>query len=301
MSSAPEVSVVIPTRNRWPLLCAAGLRAALAQSDVSLEVIVVDDGSERPPPPHPALRDPRVRLVRIAPQRGVAAARNHGVAVARGEWIAFLDDDDLWSPRKLRRQLEVAGADMGLVYGGAVLAGEAGTWPLRLPAPLELRSWLASSSAIPAGASNVLVRSEVARRVGGFDEGFSHLADWDLWIRLEEQTRAVACQDTLVAMRLHDQNMRAASTRLIWLEFRRLAEKRKAAGGEDLDGRALTQWIASQHARSGRRGEAAWWYARAAAAGRNLAFLRQAVRVLAFGDAASAPMVPAPDWLAGYD
>jgi glycosyltransferase involved in cell wall biosynthesis len=285
---APEVSVVIPTRNRWSLLCTAGLRAALSQDGVSLEVLVVDDGSGHPGTGR-ELDDPRVRIVRGS-RRGLAAARNYGIEAARGGWIAFLDDDDLWSPRKLREQLSVAasaGADF--VYCAAVLVNtsDGSALALRLPSPSELPSWLSSSSAIPAGASNVLARTELVRGLDGFDERFSHLADWDLWIRLEQAGSAAACAEVLVAECLHEGNMRAVATRSVWAEFRQLAAKRRlataGAGDASLDGRALLAWIASQHARSGRRPEALFWYIRAAAASRSLGLLREGIRVLGAG------------------
>src|SRR5688500_342442 len=98
---SPEVTVVIPTRDRWNLLERRALRSVLAQEDVRLEVVVVDDGSSEPAPPS-IERDERVRVVRHETSRGVPAARNTGIGEATAAWTAFLDDDDLWAPRKLR-------------------------------------------------------------------------------------------------------------------------------------------------------------------------------------------------------
>src|SRR5438105_2362909 len=95
------VSVVVPTRNR-PRLLACTLRSILAQVDVDLELIVVDDASS---PPAIVPTDRRVRLIRHTTQLGVSAARNTGIAAACGRWLAFCDDDDLWAPRKLTEQL----------------------------------------------------------------------------------------------------------------------------------------------------------------------------------------------------
>src|SRR5690242_16683672 len=88
------------------------------QRDVSLEVVVVDDGSaDGTREALAALQDPRVRVVRHDQSRGQAVARDSGVAAARAEWVAFLDDDDRWSPDKLRRQLDAAAAvDADFVY-----------------------------------------------------------------------------------------------------------------------------------------------------------------------------------------
>src|SRR5918995_1163359 len=103
----PLVTVVVPTRNR-PRLLQRTLQSILAQQALAdLEVIVVDDGSWPNGAPEPAT-DARVRVVRHQTRAGVAAARNRGIALARGRWIAFCDDDDVWAPDKLVRQLEVA-------------------------------------------------------------------------------------------------------------------------------------------------------------------------------------------------
>src|SRR5947208_7821903 len=101
ITGAPDISVVIPTLNRWGELARLGLRAALGQSGVSIEVIVVDDGSETTAPKSPPFDDPRVTVIRHKTNIGVAAARNTGIRAARGAWIAFLDDDDIWAPSKL--------------------------------------------------------------------------------------------------------------------------------------------------------------------------------------------------------
>jgi glycosyltransferase involved in cell wall biosynthesis len=108
-SELRSVSVVIPTRNRAALVPAA-VRSAFSQSEPPLEVIVVIDGPELDAEcgTVAALRqvdDARLRVVQLAETAGGAEARNHGVRLARGRWIAFLDDDDLWLPDKLSQQL----------------------------------------------------------------------------------------------------------------------------------------------------------------------------------------------------
>ncbi|WP_344650656.1 glycosyltransferase family 2 protein [Cryptosporangium japonicum] len=102
------MSVVIPTRNR-PELVVRAVRSALAQTLRNLEVVVVVDG------PDPATRaaldgigDDRVRAVELVESGGAPDARNAGVGAARGEWTAFLDDDDEWLPEKLATQLALA-------------------------------------------------------------------------------------------------------------------------------------------------------------------------------------------------
>jgi glycosyltransferase involved in cell wall biosynthesis len=142
MTGAPRVSVVIPTRGRAALL-RRSVASALAQTMADLEVVVVVDGAD--PETLTALaevNDPRVRRLPLAEPRGGAGARNAAVQAARGEWIAFLDDDDEWLPPKLERQLEVAA---GSAYAHPVIAcrvigrsprGDY-VWPRRLPRAAE--------------------------------------------------------------------------------------------------------------------------------------------------------------------
>src|SRR5688572_6566741 len=116
-----DVSVVVPTRNRSTLLMRT-LRSVLRQQDVEFEVIVVDEAStDDTPAMLAALDDPRVRVIRHEVPLWLAAARNRGAAEARGEWLAFVDDDDLWAPDKLVRQVHAAqDAGREWVYTGAV-------------------------------------------------------------------------------------------------------------------------------------------------------------------------------------
>src|ERR1044071_6101497 len=103
-----DVSVIVPTRNRSSLLSKT-LRTVLRQQDVELEVIVVDEASTDGTAALLAtLGDARVRVIHHDRPRGVSAARNHGADEARGEWLAFIDDDGLWAPDKLAQQINAA-------------------------------------------------------------------------------------------------------------------------------------------------------------------------------------------------
>src|ERR687898_2402373 len=109
-SFQPEVSVVVPTRNRRSLL-ARTLASVLAQRDVDFEVIVIDEGSTDDTRAMVSrIADPRLRLIHHPVALGKSAARNRGIAEAAAPWLAFVDDDDLWSPTKLVRQLKAARA-----------------------------------------------------------------------------------------------------------------------------------------------------------------------------------------------
>lgn len=121
-----KVSVILPTYNRSSLL-PASCESVLTQSYKSLELIVVDDGStEDVRSVVEALADPRLVYVRRDQNGGASAARNTGLAYARGDFIAFQDSDDLWLPKKLARQIELFDMlpeKVGAVFGSKILYG----------------------------------------------------------------------------------------------------------------------------------------------------------------------------------
>lgn len=107
-SDAPLISVIIPSFNGTEPLTNA-IRSVQAQTVGDFEIIVIDDCSviDIAPALAPVIADPRIRLIRQEVNRGVSAARNTGIAAARGRFVAFLDNDDSWFPTKLERQLAV--------------------------------------------------------------------------------------------------------------------------------------------------------------------------------------------------
>src|SRR6266576_355151 len=157
----PDVSVIIPTRDRWELLSSLSLPSARGQEDLDLEVLVVEDGStDETENRLRAIGDPRLVVLRSNTSTGVAGARNRGIAAARGEWLAFLDDDDLWSPRKLRSQLDVANAtpaDFVYTSTGVVDAGGEAIESQAAPDPATFHEQLLTWNVI-GGGSNVLAR-----------------------------------------------------------------------------------------------------------------------------------------------
>src|SRR2546423_6359595 len=199
MAPAPEVTVVVPTHSRWDLLSTAALPASFGQEDVDVEVVVVDDGSTDATAEGLArLDDPRLRVVRHERARGVAQARNAGIAAARGEWIALLDDDDLWAPWKLRAQIDAATAEHAVfAYGGAAALDEDRRWVYSLPPadPDTLASVLLQRNVLWGGCSHVLVRADVIRRLGGVDERLFPPTDWDLWVPLSPARPPAACAE----------------------------------------------------------------------------------------------------------
>lgn len=254
----PDVSVVIPTRDRWQLVPRA-VGTALAQLGVTVEVLVVDDGSRRPATTLPILNDPRVTLLQT-PARGVAAARNLGVRRSAGGWLAFLDDDDIWAPHKLVALLQAAhGAGAGFAYSSAFMI-EADLTPIfvvRAPPPAGLMRRLLERNAIPAGSSNVVVDRAVFDQIGGFDESLSVLADWDAWLRLAQAAPAAQVEDALTAYSLHAGNWVLWGDPADEGDYRRFSKKhaelirRHGAAPNRLH---YDRYIASRHIRAGNRG-----------------------------------------------
>ena len=266
-----DVSVVIPTRSRWHLLSTAALPAALEQRGVRHEVIVVDDGStDETQRRLGELGDPRVVVIRHESSRGVAQARNAGLAAARGRWVSFLDDDDLWAPPKLGAQLAAAeAADATFAYaGGAGLdASHRYLFAVAPPDPVTVTRQLLRWNVIWCGCSNVVARTEVVRALGGFDERLFQLADWDLWIRLALAGRAAATADILVGYVMHEESMLLTDRRDVFPELDYLAEKHRAAHeahGVELDRALFSRWVARGHRLADRRVQAARTYARGA-------------------------------------
>jgi glycosyltransferase involved in cell wall biosynthesis len=274
-----EVTAVVPTKDRWSLTARTALAAARLQEDVELEVIVVDDGSQEPPPEDVVtgvLADPRVRVVRHDECRGVAVARNTGVREARGAWVAFLDDDDLWSPRKLRTQIDAArAAGAGFAYSGAVwvdgkLHLDHGHAP---PPPEGLASALLRWNVLWGGGSNVVARTDLVRSLGGLDEDLFQLADWDLWIRLALAAPAALVEDVQVALVRHQGSMLLVDRRDVFLELDALAAKHRdaaARAGVQVDRARFARWVANGHLRAGRRREAARTFVRGTREPRNV-------------------------------
>jgi glycosyltransferase involved in cell wall biosynthesis len=305
----PKITVVIPTRDRCAELIVAGLPAALGQEGVDHEVIVVDDGSADGTAARLTdLGERRLRVIRNDTPRGVAAARNQGVRAALAEWVAFLDDDDLWSPRKLRHQLDAAaGADF--VYTGGVITDPSGI-PLRdspAPAPRTLARELGRTNMI-GGPSAVMVRRAVLVRLGGFDERFSLLADWELWIRLAEVASPAACPQPLVAYREHGSNMSGIEIDEAYAELDALLERHEI----DVDLAEFARWLAWQQRRVGRRLPAVRAYVRGAWTGRKSALLLRAAGT-PFGEGVMTvprrvrsmlgrpdPAPPSPAWIERY-
>lgn len=197
------VTVVIPVWNRAGEVGNA-IDSVLAQTRAAFEIICVDDGSTDETPDVLARYGDRVRVVRQENQ-GVAAARNTGIAIARGDLIAFLDSDDVWHPQKLERQVARYEADpeLGLVHCGAEFAG----FGVNLNG---MEGWVADEilrmdrDVIIAHGSGVIVPRRVLEEVGGFDARMRVSEDWDLCYRIARRYRVGFVNEVLVNYARHE-------------------------------------------------------------------------------------------------
>ena len=204
---ASEVTVVIPTRNRRPLLMRA-LHSVLTQRAVDLAVVVVDDGgTDGTGAAVDGLGNERVTCLALPASGGVSAARNAGLDLARSDWVAFLDDDDLWAPDKLRSQLDALAADgsAGWSSTGVLEVDERCrilAWDLPVPEH-DVGDGLLSWNVVPGPGSSLVVSRRLALDVGGFDEALPGLEDWDFCIRLGLAAEVVPVQRAQVGYLIH--------------------------------------------------------------------------------------------------
>jgi glycosyltransferase involved in cell wall biosynthesis len=217
MRPSPSISIIIPCYNAERYI-AATIESVLAQSQPGMEIIVVDDGSTDQSVNTVLKTFPSVRLEQQANQ-GVAAARNTGIRLARGEWVAFVDADDIWLPGKLSAQLQQlqSAPECRMNY----TAWE--VWPSDQPRPaadyLARLQDRAADSARWDGASGwiytqllldcvvwtstVLVQRSLLEELGGFDASLRIGEDYDLWLRASRLTPILRIARPYALYRIH--------------------------------------------------------------------------------------------------
>jgi glycosyltransferase involved in cell wall biosynthesis len=220
-----QISAVIPVYNGAPYVAAA-IDSALAQRDVEMEVVVVDDGSSDATPAVLATFGDRIRIIRQE-NRGLPAARNAGIAAARGELVAFLDADDTWEPDKSRKQLAFLAARprCGMVFcdvyeidasgrRGGVFLGDAAR---NLPTARCLERLLLGNFVLVPG---VVVRRAVFDQVGGFDETLGSVEDYDMWLRIAAAHEIGVIPEALASYRVWPGQMSKHRDRMLDSEVR---------------------------------------------------------------------------------
>jgi glycosyltransferase involved in cell wall biosynthesis len=201
------VSVVIPAYNYGRYLAEA-IDSVLAQTHRPLEIIVVDDGSTDETAEVIASYGERIRAIRQA-NAGVSAARNTGIDAARGEYLAFLDADDTWYPRKLELQMARFEAEpsLGLVHAGLeVVDGEGRMLAVMTrghQGSISHNLLRLQQDVLVGPGSSIVVPRRVAQEVGGFDERLAPSEDWDFCYRIAVRYHVGFVPEPLVRYRLH--------------------------------------------------------------------------------------------------
>jgi glycosyltransferase involved in cell wall biosynthesis len=221
-AASPLVSIVIPTRDR-PAMLAEAIASVRAQSFRNYEIIVVSNGEQN------SLASRRAaagcRFLTLS-EGNRSLARNIAIKEARGEWLAFLDDDDLWEPDKLLHQLVFAyheGADCVFtdfvlydVPSGRKQAHAIGPVNARVCAGLTIPESFMVWRAGTGGCSTALVKREVLLALGGFDPSMTLVEDWDMWRRVSQRGRVGYLAEPLSVLRTHSANGEAHAVLRPW-------------------------------------------------------------------------------------
>ncbi len=206
----PLVSAIIPTYKRKPEMVKRALSSAVGQTYPNMEVIVVDDS-----PLDYELREAVRALVESfgatyidqKGSKGACTARNTGLAVARGEFVAFLDDDDEWVPEKIAKQIvKFEREEIALIYTEADIVNDSTGDKRRFEVEHlsgHIFDKLLEGNYIGA-TSTPLIRAQYLREVGGFDEQMQSAQDYDLWLRLAQKYRIDYCKEPLMIYHIHD-------------------------------------------------------------------------------------------------
>jgi glycosyltransferase involved in cell wall biosynthesis len=210
----PLVSILLPTYKRLRYLRAT-LASVYAQTYENWELVIADDGSDEDTKAF--LRtvevEHRAKLIWLPHSGRLATVRNAALRVAEGAYVAFLDSDDLWLPRKLSVQLEIlrARADCGWSYTAFSNVDADG----KLLAEESRRRWVPYDGdifekVVTGEASirtpSVLANRELVAQAGGFDEATGSATDYDLWTRLALRSRVAIVDESLLHVRHHEDN-----------------------------------------------------------------------------------------------
>jgi glycosyltransferase involved in cell wall biosynthesis len=279
-AAEPLVSVVLPAYNAGRYIGEALESVAAQRGPFRTEIIVVDDGSTDDTRAQ-AGRFPDVHLIEQR-NAGPSAARNRGIAAARGEYVAFLDADDRWSEGKLAAQMAVfrAHPTLGLVFGDCRRFGEQGPFPQTFfeeaglgpdffGDPVLVRdpyAKLFTLNYIPTGAA--VVRRQALATSGVFDESMRYVEDMDLWFRIAMHFGLGYTTHLCELKRQHGENV-SNDTRVMDLAYFEVIAKQRRLYGKEIKRRGipLAERLAYKYCvvgdrceRSGRKGEARHWY-----------------------------------------
>jgi glycosyltransferase involved in cell wall biosynthesis len=219
-----KVTVIIPTYNRAGILKAA-VTSVLAQTFKDFELIVVDNySSDDTEAVVNAFHDKRISYFKNQNNGLVSINRNFGIEKAQGECIALLDDDDLWLPEKLEKQIQLldANKELGLVYSDcyviddSVVPREKTYFARKKPARGAAFTRLLQDNFIPI--LTVVIRQEALGNVGGFNPSYKIAQDYDLWLRIAQHYSIDFIDQPLGKYRVHGQSATSKNHILNYIE-----------------------------------------------------------------------------------
>lgn len=204
----PKISVIITTFNRSQMLKKA-LESVLNQTYPDFELLILDnsssDGTEEVVK---SFKDSRIRYIKHNPLN-ISQARNLGIKESKGEFVAFLDDDDEWLPKKLEKQIKIfnqGNENLGLVYGGFIRINERGDeWDQHNPVLRGniFEPYLCRVDIITGSTSNPLIKKSVFDIVGNYNENLKTSEDWEFYIRLAKEFNFDFVSGPVVKIRTH--------------------------------------------------------------------------------------------------
>ncbi|NET60616.1 MAG: glycosyltransferase [Symploca sp. SIO2E6] len=232
----PTISVIIPAYNAENTIKET-INSVLKQTFTDFELLVINDGSQDSTlEVISSVSDSRIRVFSYS-NAGVCAARNRGIAEATGEYLSFIDADDLWTPDKLEAQLAAlqANPEAAVAYSWTDWIDESGQF-LRPGSHIKSNGNVYSELLFRdfvASGSNPLIRKEALTQVGGFDESLTPAADWEMWLRLAAKYEFVNVPAAQILYRVSPNSMSAN----IWqmeTESLEIIDRAFAQGSESL-------------------------------------------------------------------
>lgn len=201
------ISVVIPTYNRAHFISRA-IHSALNQTYQEFEIIVVDDGStDNTEQVVKKFSDKRIVYIRHEVNKGVSAARNTGIKISRGEFIAYLDNDDEWLPDKLEKQITKFNAlsdNFAIVYSGAYnVLNKTEEIVSEVTPYLRGKIYTIFLKGCIFDPTTAMIRKSCFEKSGLFDESLSSCHDWDMWIRIAKHYEIDFVPDILMKHYVH--------------------------------------------------------------------------------------------------
>ena len=207
-----KVSIIVPTYNRAHFIAEA-INSVLNQTFRDFEMIVVDNySSDNTESVVKSYNDERIRYFKNRNNGLISINRNYGIKKSRGAYIAFLDDDDLWLPEKLAKQVDILDSnnELGLVYSDSYIIDRDGHereqtyFYSRKPLGGNVFDELLQNSPIPL--LTVMVRREVLDKVGEFNPRYKIAQDYDLWLRIVEYYPVDFMEQPLAKFRVHSES-----------------------------------------------------------------------------------------------